>query len=415
MFSKNKSKRIFFVLSTMLLAFQTAAYADSAELLKKAKRQIQRAERQMDIIEKRVTRPDLPPTMIASWKKKLSKAEELLEEADALLDQVGEGVAEQSLLEAAKARADMLNQEIAKRESAVASATSKATGAEGQQAVKDYQNLAARLRSVDAWLRDSSDTPRMMEAYSQSLKAREALDEKFQEALSTSSPETFDLQAAAREAEMAEQSVQSTIKHAQKHYPAWIEKELKTATENAADLQKRGVYQGWETSVQRHFAQADLRYRKLKAVAPQAAASVGQKVESTRRSLESTQKAFRAQVVAANKVPADIYRGGDAAAIKQKVRQVWAQKFPQDQVTRVVIASANWSAFSGTDWVSSARRWQDYNFDRLETYIVVNGGGSYNYKFFAHVVRQNLEGGRLDVFCDRPDNPEERVDTLLAK
>lgn len=402
----------------LLLLLLTPALAKTSEStqINRAKRTVDRAVRYLDSIEKQLDSGEpLPIMMLEKWNEKIDKAEEFLEQASTMLNGVSGGQAERQALQSTRSHLAQVRQRLAGQKQAADQAGSVASGAEGRKAVEDYKNLSQKFRDVSVWLRSPVDDPDQMDLYQQATQARQALDQKYASVLRVNSRETFDLQAAASEAKMTEQSLQSTINWARQNFPSVIESDLQQAQEHAQSLQKTGAFGGWQTSVQRFVDQANLRYQKLKAIAPNdpATAQVGAKVSSVEQSLNTTKQKFRAQIVANNRMPADAYRGGDAGAIKAKIKGIWAQKFPNDRILDVVIADSAWSKFSGTRWVNSSRSWNPYNYDRMKAYVKVAGPGGQNYKFFAQVVRQNLQGGRIDIFCDRPDNPEEHVHTLL--
>ena len=409
-------KLILFVHLLLLLLTPVVAKTSESTQVNRAKRTIDRAVRSLESIEKQLDGGQpLPVMMLEKWSQKADKAEEFLEQASSMLEGVSEGQAERQALQSTRTRLAEVRQRLAGQRQAADQAGSLASGAEGQKAVEDYKNLSQKFRDVSMWLRSPEDDPAQTDLYQQAVQARQALDQKYASVLRVNSRETFDLQAAAREAQMTEQSLQSTINWARQNFPSLIESDLEQAREHSQSLQKTGAFSGWQTSVERFLDQANLRYQKLKSIAPNdpATAQVGAKVSSVEQSLNATKQKFRDQMVANNRMPADAYRGGDAAALKAKIKSVWAQKFPNDRILDVVIADSAWSKFSGTRWVSSSRSWNPYNYDRMKAYVKVAGSGGRNYKFFAQVVRQNLQGGKIDIFCDRPDNPEEHVHTLL--
>lgn len=413
-------RKLVVILLILLAAGQpSAAKTSESTQVNRAKRTIERAERYLDTIEKQLnSETPMAATMVDRWNDKADKAEQFLAKAEDMLKEVSAsaGAAERQSLQSTRQRLSGVRNRIAQKQQKAESAVSVATGAQGQQGIEDYRKLSEKFRQVSQWLRSPDDSKLERNPFQQAMEARQALNEKYAGVLSVRSRETFELQAAASEAKMSEQSLQSTVKWAQQHFPELIDKDLQQAHDHSKELVKRGAFGGWDSSVQRYLNYAKLRYEKLATVAPgdQGLSAVKARVDTAEQSLNATKEKFRRQLIAGNTMPADAYGGSDAAAIKAAVKKLWAQKYPQDRVARVVIADSNWSDFSGTRWVSSSRSWNTYNYDRLNAYVLVPGG-SYNYKFFAQVVRQNLQGGRIDIFPDRPENPEQHVHTLLPK
>lgn len=412
-------KLIVVLVSLLFLAGPAWSAPTEASLIQRAKRTIQRADRSLTSLEKsfQTEGAQPPPAVVAGWEKKAQRVESLLNKASEQLGSLSGGEPERAMLKASQARLARARTKVTQMQQGLVAATSLAQGDSGRQAVEDYRKLEESFRAVSAWLRNNEDTPKMMEAYRQAQVAKGVLDQKYASVLGMRSRETFDLTAAANGAQMAQKSVESTIVYMVKNSAPWIDDQLARARDHSRDLKKNRAFSGWETSVQMYVDQAALRVKKLAAVAPQdpGVQALQGKVERATQELDAVKTEFRSHMIASNSFPADRYRGADAGAIKAAVKRTWMSKYPQDQIVKVVISTPQWSDFAGTEWVKSARRWQNYNFDRLDAYILVAGAGQHNYKFFAQVVRQNLEGGRLDVFVSRPGNPEDDVHVLLSK
>lgn len=414
-------KQLLFFL-TIALALSTPSLAAPSEKsqLGRASRYIDSAQRNMSQLAKKMdSGGPVTPVLAQSWEKKLAKVQTALAKSQRLLDSLPEALAaaQRQRWQEAQERLGGLRQRLSQVQAGAAAATNLATGTGGQKAVEDYRKLSQRFRDVSAWLGSVKEDPKMLPAYRQGVQAREALDAKYASVLGMRSRETFALTAAANEAYSAQQAVVSRIASAQRQFPQVILKDLTKAEEYAQDLQKNKAFSGWEASVGLHMRYARVRYNKLMAVADPATpglSKLAQTLESSESKMAQTKERFRAQMIATNTIPDDAYRGGDAGSIKTAIRQLWSRKYPSDSVLEVRIADSSWSDFSGTDWVSSSRSWQDYNFDRMRGYVIV-AGPKYNYKFSVLIVRQNLQGGKIDLFPNRPDNPEDDVAVLLPK
>jgi len=406
-------------LCLLFVLLAVAAQAGPSEEAK-AKRTLQRAQRQLKTVEKQlVSRPQPGPFEIDSWNKKLEKSRQFMEQARAIMNgENGSNSESQSLLSTVEQQYQKVSKQVANSSGEVQAAQNLATGDGAQQAIGDYEKLAEAYLRISQWvLSPEVNDPEMMKLYTETQKAEEFLDRKYATVLGRRDRASFPLTAAAQKADNNKMAVEMRTQALLQQGPAMVDQLLNEAQQASESLQRTGAFAGWETSVEQKLEHAELMAEKMNLLAPgdprsQAAAA---KVSSKMAPMNSVKQKFRAQVIASNKMPADRYGGGDAAQLKSLVKQKWQGKFPQDQVLQVVIADSSWSAFSGTEWVSSARKWQSYDYDRMKALVKVAGSGSYNYKFAAFIVRQNLQGGTIDILTARPDNPENNPTNLLTK
>lgn len=368
----------------------------------KAIRYLDRADRSLDSLEKQLAK-DLPlnDAILARWQKRLSQAEEYLKKAQELGG--GDSSVEQRAGEV-RQRFQKLGQKVAARESGLAEAESAATSGGGQAALTEYQRLASLFRDVNGYLRDNrGESPELMQGYRNGLVAQKELDSRYQAVLQTGSRSTFDLRAAAEQASQNRRALEQTIESLKTQLPLAVRAQLKKAEDYARDLQKTGAFGAWETNVEREVEMAKLRLAKFRAVSQsEALVSLEAEVAQAEARLNQLKAQFRAQIIANNKPPADLYRGGDSAALKAAVRQQWQSKHPGDRVLDVRIFDADWSRFQGFDWDGGARVWRPYDYSRMRVAVVVAAEGQ-KYKFGADLVRHL--GGKLKVFTSRPPAP----------
>lgn len=229
------------------------------------------------------------------------------------------------------------------------------------------------------------------------------MDTRYESVLQTSSRSTLDLRAAAEKATMNRQALEQTIANLEKHLPSVIEAHLKKAEDYAQDLRRTGAFGAWGTNVDRELEMARLRLLKFRSVAQSEKLSgVEARVEQAGARLDKVKAEFRAQIIANNTPPPDLYRGSDAAGLKAAVSDEWSSKHPGDQVMEVRIFDPEWSRFQGFDWDGGARVWKAYDYSRLRVAVVVRSG-EHRYKFGADLVKHI--GRPLKVFTSRPPDP----------
>lgn len=404
------------LLSALLSASVLAGPSEEA----KAKRTIERAQRQLQTVARQLeSKPQPGPFEIKSWNSKLEKSRDFLQRARGVMQNEGGTNGEnQQLLNAVEQQLATLTSRVNSSSSDVENAQSLASGGGAQSAIAEYEKLADAYFTVSQWvLSPEEGDPKLMNLYSDAMEAEKFLDQKYASVIGRRDRVSFPITAAAKKADNNKMAIKMRTQALLQQGPTMIDQMLNEASTAAQTLQKNGAFAGWETSVEAKIDQAQLLAKKMTLLAPDDPRSqtAAQKTAAKAGQMEAVKKTFRAKMIASNKMPADRYQGGDAAQLKAAVKQKWQNKFPQDQVLQVVIADSSWSDFSGTEWVSSARKWQSYDFDRMKALVKVAGNGQYNYKFAAFIVRQNLQGGRIDILTTRPKNPESDVNTLLAK
>lgn len=113
-------------------------------------------------------------------------------------------------------------------------------------------------------------------------------------------------------------------------------------------------------------------------------------------------------IVAQNVPPAGDYGGPDAAALKGKIRALWAKNFPNVKLVKVGLRGSSVRT-SGWKWDDARRSWFRFDASRLRAYAIAdNGNPKFVYSRSAGFTRDHMDNGELDTQIQMWD-PKERM------
>ncbi len=196
-----------------------------------------------------------------SWNLKLEKAETQLSKAEGLLDSYSSEPArsQKSRLTQMRQTFVSLRLKVKEKETFLEKAATAANSPAGQAAKQEFENLARLFHDFNAYLINVTDNDKLLESYRVGLEARTHLRQKYAPLLTTSSRETFDLRAAAEQAERNLEAVQNTASKLKRRLPPLVNNHLQKAEDYAKDLERTGAYSAWETNVERELDYARIR------------------------------------------------------------------------------------------------------------------------------------------------------------
>lgn len=115
-----------------------------------------------------------------------------------------------------------------------------------------------------------------------------------------------------------------------------------------------------------------------------------------------------AELIAANEPPADNYRGGDAAALKEMLRKVWATNYPTVKIVRIGLRG-DWNRAGGYKWEGNQESWLKFDASRLAGWMVIDTGhNKFVYLRSANLYRDHTNGDRTEARVQMYD-PKEKV------
>ena len=227
----------------------------------KAKRTIQRAERQLKTIERQLaSKPQPGPFEIESWNKKLEKSREFLDRARAVMrDEGGTNSENEQLLQAVEQQLSGISKRVESSGAEVKEAQAMASGADAQAAIDEYEKLADAYLSVSHWvLSPQEGDPKLVSLYANAVEAEEFLDQKYASVIGRRDRVSFPITAAAQKADSNKMAIKMRTQALLQQGPIMIEQLLQEAKSAADTLQKSGAFGGWESSVESKVEQAQL-------------------------------------------------------------------------------------------------------------------------------------------------------------
>jgi hypothetical protein len=118
--------------------------------------------------------------------------------------------------------------------------------------------------------------------------------------------------------------------------------------------QRKPAFFGADGGVTQQVGMAEDRVKLATAINPTAAMPLVERLGVVKAQARQAGEALKAEIIAANKPPADRYQGSDASALKEQAKAAWLAEHPDDEIVLVTIPTGNWKRETKWTWWNDA-------------------------------------------------------------
>ncbi|WP_442890082.1 hypothetical protein [Congregicoccus parvus] len=134
----------------------------------------------------------------------------------------------------------------------------------------------------------------------------------------------------------------------------------------AVEERKPAFFNG---GIPQHLGYAEEKARLLEILDPAAGADATARLAAVKEALESSREALRSAIIAANRLPDDVYKGPDRQAVIDRATTMWKRKQPEADVMTVRIPSSGWRR--EVLWRWSGSQWYKIDRSRMQLQLIV--------------------------------------------
>lgn len=115
------------------------------------------------------------------------------------------------------------------------------------------------------------------------------------------------------------------------------------------------------------------------------------------KKIAALKETLKADILAAAKTPADVYKGADKATLKGLVEAEWKKLYPTDQLLGVKFIQPEWKRKRGADWSAAWKRWEDYDRSEMVVRVVVRNDEKISTLYFVYITKDHMSNDLLTV------------------
>ena len=199
--------------------------------------------------------------------------------------------------------------------------------------------------------------------------------------------------------------------------PERITKQLDEAEKMAdeAVAEKKPLY--FTGGVPQRIAWADGNVNVLAAIDAEAAKPLQDRLAKVKSAMPAKESALKNEIIAANEVPKDNYRGPDKQQLIDRATAAWKEKHPDDQILAVRIPGNDWKRDTRWQWSRGNKAFEKIDRSKLQSQLLIKRASDPKLAE-VHVVdlyKDHLSGDALSAVCrDKSDVPVQNL-VLLEK
>jgi hypothetical protein len=179
-----------------------------------------------------------------------------------------------------------------------------------------------------------------------------------------------------------------------------LNKSAEKALQEAAQKKNYKNLSDMTSDVSRMIQRVHVVGEIIKVFKPDASNQVDQIVKNLQNKQKQVIQSMAADIIAANRFPADGYSGADSGALKKYVSSKWKSLFGKDAILKVRL-SGNWQRTTRWQWNASASAWDWKDYSVLHGHILVKHNADQAVSYYIRVIKRHTQKDQLDLAYDR--------------